>query len=222
MASKSNHLMRTTLSVTLVIFVSKAIGFIREMIMAYYFGRDCITDAYNSAYSLFYLPVLLFSSCVTSTLVPLYIRRENELGPEGAHRFASNTLNLFATFSLLISLFMMLFAGPLVHIVYPGFSEEAHDLTVTLSRIMFPALVFFVAAIVLSTVLNAQEHYLAAQLTGLPLSFALITAAVLFSGTVGIRAPGMGRSRGGHSANRYSAARAPARLSLLSHVQPAR
>ena len=52
MASKSNHLMRTTLSVTLVIFVSKAIGFIREMIMAYYFGRDCITDAYNSAYSL--------------------------------------------------------------------------------------------------------------------------------------------------------------------------
>ena len=68
MASKSNHLMRTTLSVTLVIFVSKAIGFIREMIMAYYFGRDCITDAYNSAYSLFYLPVLLFSSCVTSTL----------------------------------------------------------------------------------------------------------------------------------------------------------
>ena len=58
MASKSNHLMRTTLSVTLVIFVSKAIGFIREMIMAYYFGRDCITDAYNSAYSLFYLPEL--------------------------------------------------------------------------------------------------------------------------------------------------------------------
>ena len=192
MASKSNHLMRTTLSVTLVIFVSKAIGFIREMIMAYYFGRDWITDAYNSAYSLFYLPVLLFSSCVTSTLVPLYIRRENERGPKAAHKFASNTLNLFATFSLLISLFMMLFAGPLVRIVYPGFSAEAHDLTVTLSRIMFPALVFFVAAIVLSTVLNAQEHYLAAQLTGLPLSFALITAAVLFSGTVGIRAQAWG------------------------------
>ncbi len=192
MASKSNHLMRTTLSVTLVIFVSKAIGFIREMIMAYYFGRDWITDAYNSAYSLFYLPVLLFSSCVTSTLVPMYIRRENELGPEGAHQFASNTLNLFALLSLIISLLMMLFAEPLVRIVYPGFSAEAHDLTVTLSRIMFPALAFFVAAIVLSTVLNAQEHYLAAQLTGLPLSFALITAAVLFSSTVGIRAQAWG------------------------------
>lgn len=180
MASKNNRLMQTTLSVTLVILVSKAIGFIREMIMAYYFGRDWITDAYNSAYSLFYLPVLLFSSCVTSTLVPMYIRRENELGPEGAHRFASNALNLFAVFSLLISLLMMLFAEPLVSIVYPGFSAEAHDYTVVLSRIMFPALAFFVAAIVLSTVLNAQEHYLAAQLTGLPLSFSLILAAILF------------------------------------------
>ena len=192
MTSKKNKFLSTTLSVTLVIFLSKGIGFVREMIMAYYFGRGMATDAYNSAYSLFYLPVLLFSSCVTSTLVPLYIQSENSLGRDAANRFGSNTLNLFMAFALGVSALMTAFARPLVRIVYPGFSGEAFDLTVSLSRVMFPALLFFVAGIVLSTILNAQEHYLAAQLTGFPLSFSLITAAILFNGTGGIRAQAWG------------------------------
>ncbi|MBQ3080287.1 MAG: murein biosynthesis integral membrane protein MurJ [Clostridia bacterium] len=192
MSKKENILMKTTLSVTIVIMLSKGIGFIREMIMAYYFGRDMVTDAYNSAYSLFYLPVLLFSSCITSTLVPLYIHKNHTDGRIEANRAASNTLNLFIAFSVIISAVMMIFAPSLVSLVYPGFADEAFTLTVKLTRIMMPALAFFVAGIVLSTLLNAQEHYLAAQLTGFPLSIALITAAVFFSDASGIQAQAWG------------------------------
>ena len=32
-------------------------------------------DAYVSAYSLFYLPVLLFNSCISATLIPLFFPR---------------------------------------------------------------------------------------------------------------------------------------------------
>ena len=192
MTQKKDKLVSATLSVTLIILFSKGVGFIREMIMANYFGRNWITDAYNSAYSLFYLPVLLFSSCITSTLVPLYIKKENALGRDGANRFASNTLNVFLFFSLIVSTVMMIFAPQLVNIVYPGFDGETFRLTTLLSRIMYPALIFFVAGIVLSTVLNAQEHYIAAQLTGLPLSIALIFAAVFLSDAYGIHAQAWG------------------------------
>ena len=192
MALKKDKLVSQTLSVTLIILFSKGIGFIREMIMANYFGRNWITDAYNSAYSLFYLPVLLFSSCITSNLVPLYIKKENALGHDSANRFASNALNVFLFFSLIISTVMMVFAPELVGLVYPGFDGETFRLTTHLSRIMYPALIFFVAGIVLSTVLNAQEHFIAAQLTGLPLSFALIFAAVFLSDSYGIHAQAWG------------------------------
>lgn len=192
MSQKRDKLVSTTLSVTLIILLSKGVGFVREMIMAYYFGRNWITDAYNSAYSLFYLPVLLFSSCITSTLVPLYIKKENELSRDSANRFASNTLNVFMFFSLIVSTIMMVFAPQFVNLVYPGFDGETFRLTTYLSRVMYPALVFFVAGIVLSTLLNAQEHYIAAQLTGLPLSFALIFAAVFLSDAYGIHAQAWG------------------------------
>ena len=74
------------------------------MIMAAYFGADIVTDSYNAAYSLFYLPVLLFSSCITSTLVPQYIRCEKDAGLKRANRFASNSLTAFCVAALVVSL----------------------------------------------------------------------------------------------------------------------
>ena len=190
--ARRSTLLSSTLSVTLIILFSKGIGFVREMIMAAYFGADFVTDAYNSGYSLFYIPVLLFSSCITSTLVPQYMRCRSELGQSGADRFSSNALTLFTLAALVISGLMFALARPLVHLVYPGFHGEKLALTVTLTRVMLPALVFFVAGLVLSSILNAREKYVAAQLTGLPLSIAEITAAVLLSRRFGIHAQAWG------------------------------
>lgn len=192
MSENRKSVVQSTFYVTLIVFVSKAIGFVREMIMADVFGANALTDAYNSAYSLFYLPVLLFSSCITSTLVPRYLHCENELGRERAGRFASTTLNLFSLTAVIISIVMMLFADGLVRVVYPGFTPDTHALTVKLSRIMFPALVFFTAALVLSNLLNAKKKFVAAQLTGIPLSVAEITAALFFSKKYGIDAQAWG------------------------------
>ena len=183
---RSSSLLSSTLSVTLIILFSKAVGFVREMIMAAYFGADIVTDSYNAAYSLFYLPVLLFSSCITSTLVPQYIRCEKDAGLKRANRFASNSLTAFCAAALVVSLLMFALSDTLVRLVYPGFNPMAHRDAVSLTRIMLPALVFFTASLVLSSLLNAREKYVAAQLTGLPLSIAEITLAVLLSKKYGI------------------------------------
>ena len=54
--------------VTAVILLSKALGFVRDVITAGYYGTGIESDAYASAYSLFYIPILLLASCITSTL----------------------------------------------------------------------------------------------------------------------------------------------------------
>lgn len=156
--------------------------------MAAYYGTNAAMDAYNSAYSLYYVPVLLFNSCITSTLIPIYVRLREEKGLKKANRFASNTLNLFALAAMLVTLLMFLLAGPLVRITNGGYSAEKQSMTVDLLRIMLPSLVFLVSSIVLSSILNAQERYMAAQLTGFPITIALILSTVCFSGQFGIYA----------------------------------
>lgn len=188
---KTNRAMKATLAVTLVIILSKVCGFVRDMVLANYFGTTAASDAYNSAYSLFYVPVLLFNSCITSTLVPRYMQVRDRRNLEAANRFSSNVLNVFALLSLVVSALMYLLAGPLVNIVYSGFAPDKAALTAELTRIMMLGLVFYVAGIVLTSLLNATEHYKTAQLTGFPLSLALIVAMVCFP-QYGIRAVAWG------------------------------
>lgn len=190
--SRANKLLRATASVTLVIILSKLFGFIRDMVTAGYFGTSMENDAYVSAYSLFYLPVLLLNSCITSTVVPLYVEARQTRGNRRANRFGSNATNLFAVASLVIGALVYALADPLVRIIYPGFDEEKLLLTARLTRIMMLTLVFNVTSISLSSLLNAREKYVSAQLTGFPLNFAIVLATVLFSSRYGIEAVAWG------------------------------
>lgn len=190
--SKGEKTARTTLTLTLVIFLSKAFGFVRESIIAAYFGTGMEADAYTAAYGTYYVPILLLGSCISSTLIPLYVDLRSNSGLREADRLASNTLNLFAAFGLIVAAAMFIFAGPILSLLYHGFDVEKHALTVELMRIMLPGLGFAIAALVLSNILNAQERFMSAQLTGFPLSVCTIGAAVLFSGTYGVRAVAWG------------------------------
>lgn len=178
--------------VTLVIILSKVVGFGRDMVTTAYFGTTMANDAYVSAYSLFYLPVLLFNSCISATLIPLYVEERAQNSLAHANRFASNSINLFSLAAIVVSALMYALAQPLVKIVYNGFSPEKIALTARLAQIMVLALVFNVASIAVSSLLNAMEKYIAAQLTGFPLSLCVIAASVFFSGRYGIEAVAWG------------------------------
>ena len=189
--ARKDKLLKTTVLVTAVIILSKACGLLRDVIMAGYFGTGVENDAYTSAYSLFYLPVLLFNSCITATIVPLFVEERDKHSLQESNRFASNAMNLFALAALLVAALMYIFAEPVVRLIYQ-FDQNGIVLTVKLTRIMMLGLVFNVTSIVISSMLNAMEKFMAAQLTGFPLSFAVIVAAVGFSKTYGIIAIGWG------------------------------
>ena len=189
--ARKDKLIRTTALVTVVIILSKMFGLMRDVITAGYFGTGVENDAYASAYTLFYFPVLLFNSCITATIVPLFVEEREKYSLRHSNHFASNALNLFILAALIISAVMYAFAEPIVNLIY-RFDAEGIALTVKLTRIMMLGLTFNVASIVISSLLNAMEKFMAAQLTGFPLSLAVIVSVVAFSGRCGIEAVAWG------------------------------
>ena len=67
----SQHALKTTMVVTLIIAASKLLGFVREMVMAAYFGRGVESDAFVTAYGIFSIMTLLFSAGIASTFIPI-------------------------------------------------------------------------------------------------------------------------------------------------------
>ena len=189
--ARKDKLLKTTALVTAVIILSKVFGLARDVITAGYFGTGVENDAYASAYTLFYLPVLLFNSCITATVVPLFVQEREQHSLQQSNHFASNALNLFAVAALVIAAVMYAFCQPIVNLVYQ-FDAEGIALTVKLTRIMLLGLVFNVSSIVISSLLNAMERFIAAQLTGFPLSVAVIVSVMLFAPKIGIEAVAWG------------------------------
>ena len=190
--ARTQRAFKATMLVTGVIILSKIFGFVRDMILANYFGTGMANDAYVSAYSLFFLPAVLFNSCISATLIPLYVQEREQHSLKQANHFASNALNLFALAALVISALFVVLARPMVRLIYVGFDPGKTDLTVYLMRTMLLTLVFDITSIGLATLLNAAEHYIAAQLTGFPLNACIILAVVLFSEKYGISVVGWG------------------------------
>lgn len=185
MQEKHDRTFQTTILVTGIIFLSKAVGFVRDMFRAAYFGTDLANDAFVAAYGLFYIPILLLTSMISSTMIPLYIDARAQGGLKRANRFASNALNMFALFSAALIILMMVFCRPLVHLIYPGYDQVRLDMTVHMTNIMMPSMVFVMMSIMLSSILNATKHFIAAQLTGFALSLGVIVSTVWFSPVYG-------------------------------------
>ena len=177
---------KTTLMITLIILMSKAFGFIREMIMAAYFGAGVESDAYFMASGIVFVFMLLFMSCINATFVPIYIEASYKNGRESANRYANNVLHFFMLVAIAASAIAYVAAPYIVRLVAFGFDAHALVLTTQLARIMFPAMVFGVISLVFGSLLNARERFIPQQLVGFAMSICLILPILFFAQKYGI------------------------------------
>ena len=165
--------------VTLIIAASKLLGFVREMVMAAYFGRGEKADAFVTAYGIFSIMTLLFSAGIASTFIPIYTKTRLREGQLAADRYASQVVTLYFVAGLIGSLLAYLFAPAICSLIYRA--EVGVELTIQLTRMMYPSLAFYAVTGVLCNLLNAREKFIPGiKLLGFILSACLITAIVTF------------------------------------------
>lgn len=174
----SQHALKTTMVVTLIIAASKLLGFVREMVMAAYFGRGVESDAFVTAYGIFSIMTLLFSAGIASTFIPIYTKTRLREGQLAADRYASQVVTLYFVAGLIGSLLAYFFAPAICSLIYRA--EVGVELTIQLTRMMYPSLAFYAVTGVLCNLLNAREKFIPEQLLGFILSACLITAIVMF------------------------------------------
>ncbi len=174
----SQHALKTTMVVTLIIAASKLLGFVREMVMAAYFGRGVESDAFVTAYGIFSIMTLLFSAGIASTFIPIYTKTRLKEGQSAADWYASRVVTLYFVAGLIGSALAYIFAPAICSLIYRA--DVGVELTIQLTRMMYPSLAFYAVTGVLCNLLNAREKFIPEQLLGFVLSACLISAMVAF------------------------------------------
>lgn len=174
---------------------SRALGFVREAMIGAALGAGPVADAFYAAFRFPNLFRRVFAEGAFNTaFVPLFAKGIEADGTEGARRFAGEVLSFLVMALLVLSAVAMIFMPFLVGtVIAPKFADtpEKFDLTVTMTRIMFPYLFAMSVLAMLSGILNSLRKYFLAALAPVLLN-ALMIVVLFMARAAGTDGPGTG------------------------------
>lgn len=142
--------------------VSRVLGFVRDIMIAKFFGTGAAAEAFVISFKLPNLfRDLLGEGAMNSAIIPVLTDIEKKYGRERVRVLAGSLVCVFVVLLVAVSILGVIGAPWLVRLLAPGFgrSSEEYALTVTLTRILFPFVALIGFAALLMGILNAQNIF---------------------------------------------------------------
>ncbi len=168
------------------VLFSRLLGYVREMVLAYYLGASPEADAYTAA---FQIPDILFhflsGGAFAVAFVPFFTRIRQQRGDDAAQRLLARVFGTMTAIAVAATALLWVFAEPLVALQFPSFAPETRELTVRLTRIVLPAQIFFVAGGIVRAALMAHDRFATQALAPLVYNAFIIAGGLLFGASLG-------------------------------------
>ncbi|MEI8012260.1 MAG: murein biosynthesis integral membrane protein MurJ [Candidatus Omnitrophota bacterium] len=175
------NILRSTSIMSLGTLASRVLGFARDIIFARFFGTAAGADAFVLAFRLPNLfRDLIGEGAANSSFVPVMTEYKEKKPLELAEFLNAATAWAFIVLCG-ITLVCVLFAPAIVHMMAPGFAEDAGKLrtTVDLTRIMFPYLVLIGLTALFSSVQFTYGAFMMPAFGPCLLNIALIASTLM-------------------------------------------
>ena len=170
---------------------SRVLGFLRDVLIAPVLGTGAEADAFFVAFRFPNMFRRIFAEgAFNAAFVPLFARRLEEEGQAAARRFAEETLAVFLFVLLALTVAAMAAMPWLMQVIAPGFRDDPGKfaLTIQLSVIAFPYLLFMALMAFFGGVLNSLYRFQAAAAAPILLNvffIAVLLVIVPFTGRPG-------------------------------------
>ena len=162
--------------------VSRALGFVRDMIGSRLLGASHANDAFNLAFLLPNIFRRLFAEgAFSSGFVPLFSHRLASGGHEDAEAFSNEILSVFMPALLLVTVVFIIFMPGVVALVAGDYRNVPgkFELAVELTRWTFPYLLFISLVALLAGILNSLTRFAIAAFAPALLNMTLIAALLV-------------------------------------------
>ncbi|MGA2089722.1 MAG: murein biosynthesis integral membrane protein MurJ [Stellaceae bacterium] len=170
-------LLRSVATVGGYTMMSRVLGFVRDMLTAQFLGAGPVADAFFVAFRLPNLFRSFFAEgAFSAAFVPLFAGGMAQNGKLLAKRFAEDALSSLTAVLFVFLLVCEALAPALIHLLAPGFAEDPakFQLTVELSRITFPYLLFISLVALQGGILTSVERFAAVAATPVLLNLFMI------------------------------------------------
>jgi len=184
--SNKSKLAQSAVMISIFTLISKALGFLREVLIARKFGSGMETDTYFVAMTATVIIVGTIGAALNTTLIPIFSDIGERHGRRGKLKYLNNIVNIVFFSSIVIVILGYIFSPIVIKILAKDFVGEQFDLAVSLNRIGIPIAIFLGFSYVFSGYLHSSQIFGPPAIAGLPYNFVFITYLLFFSKTSSI------------------------------------
>jgi putative peptidoglycan lipid II flippase len=190
--------LKNTFIFSIATLISRVLGYLRDAVVAYYFGANPATDAFYVAWRLpNTLRQLVAEGSFNAAFIPIYTQ-EYSKSPENAKWYASSLFTYYTIVLIILTLLVIIFAPYFVKIIAPGFANKGNfDLTVELVRWIFPYLILIGWTSFYMALLNTKDRFFIPAVAPALLNLAFVITSVFLSYSMGIYSLAVGALLGG-------------------------
>jgi putative peptidoglycan lipid II flippase len=167
--------------------VAKALGLFKDVIVASRFGTSWQMDAFLVAFTIPTIIISWLESPVRAGFIPLFVERLEKKGDKGAWHDVGVFLADFLVLVAAIIVVGIAAAPWIVRGVAPGFDAAERALAVSLTRIMFVAILFTAVGGIFANIFHCYRNFAIPGLGNPASNLVLIIAAVTLTVPFGIR-----------------------------------
>jgi putative peptidoglycan lipid II flippase len=181
----SKKLLRSTLTVGGMTFVSRILGFLRDMIVAHTFGAGPVVDAFLVAFKIpNFMRRLFAEGAFSQAFIPILSEYKATRTHAEIQLLVNRVSGSLASILGVITCLGMIGAPYVISVFAPGFKEAADGrftLASDMLRLVFPYLLLVSLTAFCSGVLNTYGRFAISSFTPTLLNVALILAALMSS-----------------------------------------
>ena len=175
------NLLSSTSIFSFFTIISRILGYIRDILIAFFLGASIFADAFFVAFRLPNTFRRLFAEgTFNAAFIPSYTTA-NLKSKKIGKIFADDIFSIISFILLLIVTIAEIFTPYLVYLIAPGFISDdlKFKLAVELTRITFPFLLFVSLSSFFSGILNSKNKFAAAAAAPIILNLVLITSILV-------------------------------------------
>jgi putative peptidoglycan lipid II flippase len=171
------NLLRALATVSSMTLLSRILGFVRDFFIARAFGAGAATDAFFVAFRLPNLLRRMFAEgAFSQAFVPILGEYRNRRGNDDTRALVDHVATLLVLIVSAITALGIVAAPVIIYVSAPGFAADADkfDLTVALTRITFPYILFMSLVAMAGGVLNTFSRFAIPAFTPVLLNLSFI------------------------------------------------
>ena len=168
------------IGVAIMIFLSKLLGFARDVLLAFFYGVGKLNDVYTSVFGISSLLFTSIGTAISSVIIPDLTYYLDKCSREERYRYIYSLLAQVTMLAALISVLGIIGAPALSYLLMGSeWTEQMQGIATTLIRIMMPTLLFVSLTYLAMGILQVHGRFILSSAVSVPFNLLVIITLLL-------------------------------------------